>query len=609
MSSEIAQEWNSLGLILDKLKDSGRGYVKCSQYDGEEKAAQKVSCLPDECDGDKWCFINNHCGSWWRQCKKTDVEIKCQVTTTTTTTITTTSPPTDWSVNTYPSSWPFLGHCLDPHSAGGFFDFTLPVCESGRKPDFTRQAKIAIIGAGPAGVSMARLLHDRGFGNVRLIEISDRVGGKSKRFMVGGEPQELGTCYTIGKFECVEAWAHSVGLTKIIVDKERLISSEAAILQNMTAPNYGTNSVYVADYAFRRFGLDPSAFEVEYDSAVHAYASHWAATMGQTQYMFPKQDQIDIAALNQTFEDWLLQRGLAALIPVLHFSMSGQGYGTPDKMPALYGLMWTHPNLLFKAEERHGVFKEGWQELWERLISHSNIDLHLRTEVQSIARSGEGASITYKDGTKEPFDWLIMAAPMPKALELLSDATATERDLLGSFSYHELTSSIMDVKSSGILPADFELFSWADRIPHQSNYYRMTVSGEHIKRELYDVDGDDGPFTVRHTPNIKDGSQSKNAVSVFQISDPSNSDANLTSLAQQDMRKYGLEAELLHRERWDYMPFHMLDDVVTGLKPWRIWDMQGERNTWWIGSYTSFESVADIVDYNFQLVRSRLCDL
>jgi len=34
--------------------------------------------------------------------------------------------------------------------------------------------------------------------------------------------------------------------------------------------------------------------------------------------------------------------------------------------------------------------------------------------------------------------------------------------------------------------------------------------------------------------------------------------------------------------------------------------LQGKLNTWFIGSYTSFESVADVLDYNLKLVNEHL---
>jgi len=509
--------------------------------------------------------------------------------------------------NVYPPGWPYLKHCIDPHSPGGLFNFSLPKCGAGQKPDFGKSTRIAIVGAGPAGVSIARLLSDRGFRNIALIESSNRVGGKSKRFEVDGEPHEMGTCYVAGKYECIEAWGRMVGLTEVPVNSEDMtVSSDKALLQNMTPPHYGRKNVWMADYAFRNYGISPQDFPSESAKAVRAYFGHWSATMGQVEYMFPSEQQVDFSALNQTFAEWLAERNLQILTAAFVFSMEGQGYGTPAQMPALYGLMWNHPNYLYQGSKAHGMFLEGYQVLWERLIaSAAGVDLRLKTEIRSIRRWNKGVQITYSCGKREVFDWLVMAAPMPQALTLLSDATPEEKALFGSYSYHQLVSNMVNITTTGTLPSEFEVFSWPDSIEKQSDFYRMSLVKGKVVREMYDADGDEGPLTIRNDANIMNFTNS--VVGVLQITSPLSSDAELTAAIHDRFEKYGIESQFIYRDRWDYMPFFKLEEVVKERKPWRIWDLQGEHRTWWVGSYVSFESVADILDYNLKLVSSRLC--
>jgi len=509
--------------------------------------------------------------------------------------------------NVYPPDWPYLKHCIDPHSPGGLFDFSLSECGAGQKPDFGKNASIAIVGAGPAGVSIARLLSDRGFRNIKLIESSDRVGGKSKRFEVDGEPHEMGTAFVAGKYECIEAWGRMVGLTEVPVSSAGwAVSSEKALLQNMTPPNYGTANVWMADYAFRNHGISPQDFPSEIAKAVQAYFGQWSATMGQVEYMFPSEQQVDFSALNQTFAQWLAERNLEVLTPVFVLSMASAGYGTPAQMPALYGLMWSHPNFLFQSTNAYGMFLEGFQALWERLIaSTAGVDLSLKTEIRSISRLNKGVQITYSSGRREFFDWLVMAAPMPQALTLLSDATNEEEALFGSYSYHELVVNMVNLSTTGTLPSDVQVFGWPDIIEEQSDFYRMSLVKGKVVRKMYDADGDETPTGLRHDANIKNFTNP--VVSVFQIASPLSSDAELTAVLHDSLETFGIESQLIYRDRWDYMPFFKLEEVVKERKPWRIWDLQGKHRTWWVGSYVSFESVADILDYNLKLVNSRLC--
>jgi len=528
------------------------------------------------------------------------------------TTATTTTTSTFEKV-TYSAHWPFLSQCLHPTSPGGLLNFTLPTCQEFQESDFSRNAKIAIVGGGPGGVSVAKLLDDRGFRKVTLFEAQDRVGGKSRRYVdKSGSAHELGTCYLAGKYECITAWAQAMNLTEIWIDKSRLTSSDKAVIANMKPPAYADTNTQFADYAFRELHIAPDQFESRVEQAAQVYVQHWVATMGSMDHIFPSEQNVNKQALNNTFEEWLLQRNLSALIPLFHVSMAGQGYGSPSDMPALYGLMWNHPNLLLgrgtsEALHAHGhrMLLEGFQTLWERLIASSGVQVRLNTEISRIDREPQGAWITDKSGKREHFDWIVMAAPMPQALTLIPDATPEELAVFGSFNYHELSATMFDVSSMGNLPADVELFTWSDRLPSQTDYFRESLENGKIVREMYDADGDDGPVTLRHTANIK-GHQD-NIAGVLQISDFRATNAQLQAAVISDASAYGVQLQPLHTYRWTYMPFLNISDIVADRKPWRMWDLQGKTRTWWVGSYVSFESVADVLDYNLQLVNSRLC--
>jgi len=164
---------------------------------------------------------------------------------------------------------------------------------------------------------------------------------------------------------------------------------------------------------------------------------------------------------------------------------------------------------------------------------------------------------------------------------------------------------MVNITTTGTLPSEFEVFSWPDSIEKQSDFYRMSLVKGKVVREMYDADGDEGPLTIRNDANIMNFTNS--VVGVLQITSPLSSDAELTAAIHDRFEKYGIESQFIYRDRWDYMPFFKLEEVVKERKPWRIWDLQGEHRTWWVGSYVSFESVADILDYNLKLVSSRLC--
>src|SRR5262245_16758385 len=62
-----------------------------------------------------------------------------------------------------------------------------------RHPRFSSdETRIAIIGAGASGLSLAYLLQEAGFRNVTVFEKEERVGGKCKTLSIDGRSYELG---------------------------------------------------------------------------------------------------------------------------------------------------------------------------------------------------------------------------------------------------------------------------------------------------------------------------------------------------------------------------------------------------------------------------------
>jgi hypothetical protein len=55
-----------------------------------------------------------------------------------------------------------LNHCVRPNGSGGLLNTTLPRCTEGQVSVLQPSSRVAVVGGGPAGVSMAKLLHDRG---------------------------------------------------------------------------------------------------------------------------------------------------------------------------------------------------------------------------------------------------------------------------------------------------------------------------------------------------------------------------------------------------------------------------------------------------------------
>ncbi len=76
-----------------------------------------------------------------------------------------------------------------------------------------KTSRIAIVGAGPAGLSTAWFLAKEGFRNVTVLEKLGRVGGLCKSLTVDGMSYDLGANYLTWEYQETLAIAREVGAT------------------------------------------------------------------------------------------------------------------------------------------------------------------------------------------------------------------------------------------------------------------------------------------------------------------------------------------------------------------------------------------------------------
>ena len=72
--------------------------------------------------------------------------------------------------------------------------------------------RIGIVGAGPGGISLARLLTEEGHADVTVLERNNRVGGKSLTVHHEGIGHEMGTCYVADGYKRTKKWMKEAGM-------------------------------------------------------------------------------------------------------------------------------------------------------------------------------------------------------------------------------------------------------------------------------------------------------------------------------------------------------------------------------------------------------------
>ena len=117
----------------------------------------------------------------------------------------------------------------------------LTKCGKRVRSHFRKKDKIAIIGAGVSGISMANLLLEHGYENIKVLEATHRAGGYANTQTLYDIRHELGTCYSNDRYDCVSKLAKNVFMELTAVK-----SSTDYNIDNLTISGFDSYMFYTA---------------------------------------------------------------------------------------------------------------------------------------------------------------------------------------------------------------------------------------------------------------------------------------------------------------------------------------------------------------------------
>ncbi len=407
--------------------------------------------------------------------------------------------------------------------------------------------KIAIVGGGPAGLSMAHMLDTRGTAAPTVFEALERVGGKSWTIYRGDAVVEMGTCYTTRSHRTVTSWMKSLGMTQRLLG-EQLFDGDDVI-------------------RYIRKGAGP-ALPVQ----VIAYWRERSRLMEALTRRRPTREDLSEAA--QPVSEWLRARNLHKMERLMQRAMTGLGYGFLERTPTLHALRWVDMELILTGLVKQLKMPvEGWSQLWDRIAR--DLDVRTATPVSAIARHAKGVDITTARGT-ERFDGVVCAIPLDEFAALLDSVTDHEDAVMAGVRWQRYATSLVAVKD------------WFTAHPVEA-YSTPIVNPDEIGRLVSARrEGEEpelggwlyvtGQYAGDYTP------------------------IELREILLADIeRRGGRPVGVIEQRVWKYMPTYSPQAIHDGL-PQRLEAMQGDRRTLYTGAIWSHESVSHIVNYNTALL-------
>lgn len=426
--------------------------------------------------------------------------------------------------------------------------------------------RIAIIGAGVAGLTAAEALRRRGYTNVVLYEANDRVGGKVKTLMVEDRPYELGAYITLESDDEVLALIerHGVEVRSALPRMVHDMDADGALLE-------------FEDWQAKRFNkLQTAAAAAKY---LLLCARHDEVFCPGG---FGDVDEDLFVPSDVFFEDKDLEPVAWLYQPI----MAGLGYGFYSETPALYAMRFIDPaklavlvRTLLDKDSKVDMVTAGFQTLWAAVAEDHDVRLGHRVTAVRRQQSEDGswtATLT-ANGCDETYDRVITTVSHPRMVNIL-DASLAEHQVFGRLKFNAYLTTVF--RAEGL--AEGVTAYLGQHSTPDTRGRLMIYSQPHTDRDLF---------------------------LGWQLGTEDQAD-ELARWLREDVEKCGGRVtEIVHQEFWpDYFP--QVDEQALRDGHFKQLDaLQGERGTYYAGAMVDYELTGTAAAWAQRMVERYFPDL
>lgn len=389
-----------------------------------------------------------------------------------------------------------------------------------------RPLKIAVVGAGIAGLSAAWLLSQKH--HVTIFEADSRIGGHCHTIDVDGTPVDTG----------------------FIVYNETTYPNLTALFRHIDAPTKESEmsfAVSMNDGALEYSGTNLAGLFAQRSNL--ASPRFWSMLRDLVRFYCAAPGAVRGLSPSASLDQYLDSAGFGRAFREDHlYPMAAAIWSTPAVEIGNY------PALSFiRFCENHGLLKFIRRPAWrtvdggskayvDRLVAAFNGTIRTGAPVSGIQRVNGAVAISTPGAEPEWFDHVVIGAHADHAVGMLSDASPQEASLLGAFTYG---------LNETVLHRDAALMPRRRRVWSSWNYLARTGRSLHKPCVTYWMNRlqsipDDNPLFVTLSP---------------------------------------IEAPATDKVVWSGVYEHPLFNVDTLRAQKQLWSLQGQRNTWFCGSY------------------------
>lgn len=285
--------------------------------------------------------------------------------------------------------------------------------------------KVAVIGSGIAGLSCAYYLHRDH--DVHVLERARRVGGHTATVDValGGRRFAVDTGFIVFNdwtYPNFIALMDELGVSSKPSNMSFSLSDQASGLEY-------AGSSFNTLFAQRRNLLSPAFLGMLRDIVRFNRESVEDLDAGQIPADETLGEYLERKRLGKAFRDYyLVPMGSAIWSADLQVMLD---------FPLQFFVRFfrNHGLLNIKNRPQWRVIEGGSREYLKPLCDPFASRIRTNTAIAGVRRKEQGVDIRFEDGRVEHFDTVVFACHSDQALELLDDASRTERDILGAIPY------------------------------------------------------------------------------------------------------------------------------------------------------------------------------